>query len=339
MSRQELQLLRNELLELKNQVTVEKSEIVPNYEALSSSLQTLTYERNNHEQEIIQRLTTEHETEISYYKLSQEKKDEELKSLRTELSYLETAINHSDEETRALKEELVQVSQKYKEQIADLECRIEAAVVERDKIGKEVTERLTREHRTEIDNIRSRFRLMTMERSPSDTSLERIERLDPKDESTLRQMKEQLEKQSKLEVEEAVTQEAQKWQKKLEEMQNKYEMMIQDVARRISEEKDKQIDVLREREANLNLECIKYKSTIQQLAECDTQSEINELLQKVELLEKENTLLQSELEKSKLFSTSPDLAASVAVLEGNYFCLTCLHAINKGRITKSTHLT
>lgn len=52
---------------------------------------------------------------------------------------------------------------------------------ERQRELKEVTESLKRSHRAEMDNLRSRYKILNtshatnMERSPSDTSLEKIE--------------------------------------------------------------------------------------------------------------------------------------------------------------------
>lgn len=266
---------------------------------------------NNH-REILNRITVDHELEINDIKNFQRTKDEEIKSLRTEIDYLETAVKLGKDEVNILKNQIDKVTQQHMEEIKHFEEQIEIIKSEKEKIA----DNLNREHKAEVEGIRSRFRLMVMERTPSDSSLEKI---DISTESALIQMKENLEKQSKIEVEEAVANEKKIWDKKLEEMKVHYENMMEDVAKRISEEKEKQIDVLREREANLNLECIKYKSTIQQLAECESQSQVNELLEKVELLEKEKQLLQAELEKSKHYSSGSDLTTSIAVVEGNYF--------------------
>lgn len=97
----------------------------------------------------------------------------------------------------------------------------------------------------------------------------------------------------------------------------------------MSEDKDKQIELLREREANLNLECIKYKGTIQQLAESESESQNIELLHKVECLEKEKHKLENELtlERSR-HEMHPDMAASVAVCEGKKTNQTCFETMN-----------
>lgn len=60
-----------------------------------------------------------------------------------------------------------------------IEKRINEAVArERSQITKQITEELTIRHKKEMEALRQRFKLMTcanMERSPSDSSLEKIE--------------------------------------------------------------------------------------------------------------------------------------------------------------------
>lgn len=85
--------------------------------------------------------------------------------------------------------------------------------------------------------------------------------------------------------------------------------------RRVIDEKEKQIEVLREREATLNLECIKYKNTIQQLTEQETESN-NSLLERLDVLEREKCQLEADLsmERSRRLTDGPiDMGASVAV--------------------------
>lgn len=64
------------------------------------------------------------------------------------------------------------------ERIRELEDKLTAAEMEHQRTIKEETEKLQMEYKTQLETIRSRFKLMaasTMERSPSDCSLEKIE--------------------------------------------------------------------------------------------------------------------------------------------------------------------
>lgn len=84
--------------------------------------------------------------------------------------------------------------------------------------------------------------------------------------------------------------------------------------RRVIEEKEKQIEILRERENNLNSEIMKYKCTIQQLMEQESASN-NSLMERVDMLERDKCQLEADLsvERSKKLMDMPiDMTASVA---------------------------
>ncbi|XP_014213499.1 RB1-inducible coiled-coil protein 1 isoform X3 [Copidosoma floridanum] len=86
-------------------------------------------------------------------------------------------VESSIAEKNALKNTIKQ----YEDKIKGLETQLAAAQLTYEKNLKEKCDKLHVEHRTEIETIRSRFKLMaasTMERSPSDSSLEKIERPD-----------------------------------------------------------------------------------------------------------------------------------------------------------------
>jgi DNA-binding transcriptional MerR regulator len=66
----------------------------------------------------------------------------------------------------------------FQERIHELEEKLTTVQMEHQKAIKEETEKLQHECKTQLETIRSRFKLMaasTMERSPSDSSLEKIE--------------------------------------------------------------------------------------------------------------------------------------------------------------------
>lgn len=61
-------------------------------------------------------------------------------------------------------------------QCEELRHQIETCEEDKQRALKDVTDRLTHDYKADLEGLRSRFRLMTvMERSPSDSSLERIE--------------------------------------------------------------------------------------------------------------------------------------------------------------------
>lgn len=269
-----------------------------NFKQFNASFEDLLLQRDNCEQEIVQKLIADHETEITEYKQVQEEKELEIRHLKEENARLKESAKNSNDECEALRSEV----EKFDKGKQEMEKRVQEVLIEKEKAVKETAERLHENHKAEIDSIRSRFKLMMSDRSPSETSLEKF---DFRDESVV--------KHTKIEIEEALAQETKKWQRKVEEIQLQHEISLDDARRQISDEKEKQIMMLQERVANLNLECMKHKNTIQQLAESDIQYQNSELLRKIDLLEKEKCEVQAELEKIK----QQDLTASVAIVEGS----------------------
>ena len=84
------------------------------------------------------------------------------------------------------------------EQILQLEAKVNNDHILREAAVKEMKEKLRHEYKNEMESLRCKFKLMTsMERSPSDTSLEKIERPDIIDiayhETIISQLKENFE--------------------------------------------------------------------------------------------------------------------------------------------------
>lgn len=277
-------------------------------------------------------MTVDHELEISDFRKIAQSKNEEIKSLRDENAALSAEMKRVSQENLELKESLEAMAGANSKEVEELRKNIEEVVADKERCVKEVTERLKSEHKSEVENIRARFKLMTMERSPSENSLEKIERGDypsiTNHEALLLQMTENFESEKEVAVSDAITKEKQKWQKVLEdrvkEMERDFEQekafLIHDIQTRFYQDQEKQINQLREQINNLNLECIKYKDTIQQLTEYREESDVSELMRRVDSLEREKAALRSELEKSK----EPQMAASVAVCEGIFSCFVFL---------------
>ncbi|KAK5646238.1 hypothetical protein RI129_004702 [Pyrocoelia pectoralis] len=329
-SSQTIQLLRSELKELKSSVMSMKSDLGFDYESLTSSWENLTSEIENKEKEIVQKITLNHESEINVFKKEKDAKEEEVNSLRQELVQLKSSLQDSSEEMSNLKITLHHLRDEYEKEKERFEGELTEAKLDKDQSLREMKENLGREHRAEIENIRTRFRLMSfskIDRSPSDSNLDRVERLENKDlnnhEAIILHLKDNYEIEKHKAVQEALLQESRKWDEKMENMRIKYEIekeiALEEVTKKLLEEKEKQIDLLRERETNLSLECIKHKNTIQQLAESETGSHSMELLRKIESLERQKSELELQLvlDKSKRNEESTyDLGSSVAIVEG-----------------------
>jgi RB1-inducible coiled-coil protein 1 len=102
-------------------------------------------------------------------------KEEDLASLRAHMEQqLEEEVHVRQEAIHKLELQLLEMSQ----ECSCMQQRLEEAEADKERALKELSDRLTHTYKTELEGLRSRFRLMattSMERSPSDSSLEKIE--------------------------------------------------------------------------------------------------------------------------------------------------------------------
>ncbi|CAH1183184.1 unnamed protein product [Phaedon cochleariae] len=285
--------LRSELTDLRRQVLSNRSLLGQQCESLGSSWENVIVERDHKEKEALEVLMRSHEVAVEELKREREEKNRQIELLLSEKSLLEGEILRSCQGLNELKEAGEQASRA----VEELRRQLQEKDGEREKAVKEASDRLTREHKAELESIRSRFKLMNMDRSPSETNLDRSGDFNslPGHAALLLQMQDNFELDKERAVSEALVREREKWEKLLEIRAREADLELREVARRVSEEKDLQIDVLRERERNLNLECVKYRSTIQQLAESGAESGDSELARRVDVLEKRRQELEEEM--------------------------------------------
>ncbi|KAF7996624.1 hypothetical protein HCN44_002270 [Aphidius gifuensis] len=154
---------------------------------------------------------------------------------------------------------LTDTIEQYKLKINQLEDNLETAKLDQQKIIKETTDKLQLEYKTELETIRSRFKLMTastlMERSPSDSSLEKIERTDlielVNHEAIIAQLRQDFETEKDKAIRQAI-------ENKTHDMQLKINQL------------ERQIENLMLREITLFKECEKYRENIHQHSATDT---------------------------------------------------------------------
>lgn len=306
-----IRLLRTELNALRGNVVENESSVQLNFKDLIESFQQLLIERDYKERQIVQRLTADHELEITEHKRVLEQNDAEINRLKEERRELEDSLKKSSEEKETLQAELKKITEEYDRKVEELENRVKEVVEEKEKAVKESKDQLIESHKAEMESIRSRFKLMMADRSPSESSLEKV---DLKEDARF----------TKTELEEAVAQENKKWLRRMHDLQATHETSLETIKTELMDEKEKSIVLLQERVSSLMLECMKYKGTIQQLAESDAAYQNAELLQKIEVLEKEKSDLMAELEAFKQpqqeqqqqLQQQQEMAASVAVVEG-----------------------
>ncbi|KAI5742719.1 hypothetical protein M8J77_010505 [Diaphorina citri] len=279
---QGLSSLRLELAQLKQDVVGSQTGLMEDFAHSMSEVTRVLKERER---------TILHLTQILGMKES------ELCTLRSQVINIEANLKSSIErqEQERLKRE-------------ELERRSEE---DRQREVKEITESLKRSHRAEMDNLRSRYKLMTcsnMERSPSDTSLEKIE---TNHELIVAQLRENFE----VEKEKLLAEERQKWSEKLEADLKQYkvktdaekQVWYNESMRQTLSEHSAQLEAYRKREEALVSEVQRFESRLRHNPNED-------LLRRIETLEREKAELEADLRGS--FSHSEALStSSVSIYE------------------------
>lgn len=304
-------ILRQEIRGIKADATNEKQALQSELDALMRSFDDLIAGTKNHERELVQRLTVDHELEMNDLRSTLFVKDDEINTLKSEKDQLEVGIRDREQKLKDDKLQLEKMIKDLELKVQELEQKISQQTVQREAAVKEVRERLTNDHRNEIESLRCKFKLMTsMERSPSDTSLEKIERPDIIDiashEAIINQMKENFEEEIKIAVKQALEREragvesAGKLAVSPSSPGGKSPKESQEIFRRILDEKDRQLDQMRERENFLMRETMKLKETIQSLTDVElNESQMSMYKEKLEAMQNEKKKLEKDLEKEK----------------------------------------
>lgn len=311
-SQESITLLRQQISTIKADTTSEKQSIQAELDNLLRSWDELKAETKNHERELVQRLTVDHELEMNDLRQSLYVKDDEINTLKSEKLQLESGIKVGEDKFKGEKVHMEKKIHDLEQRVQELEKKISQQNVDREAAVKDVKEKLLNDHRNEIESLRCKFKLMTsMERSPSDTSLEKIERPDIIDiashEAIINQMKENFEEELKVAVRAAVEKER---TAKLSESTSKLSITpsspgkspkdSQEIFRRILDEKDRQLDQMREREQYLMKETNRLKETIQSLTDIElNESQVSLYKEKLEAIQSEKKKLEKDLEKER----------------------------------------
>lgn len=301
-SQESINLLRQQIGTIKADTANEKQAVQSELDNLLRSWDELQAETKNHERELVQRLTVDHELEMNDLRKSLFVKDDEINTLKSEKDELASGMREQTDEKLQMERKVQELQQR----VQELEKKLAQQSLERDAAVKEVKEKLLSDHRNEIESLRCKFKLMTsMERSPSDTSLEKIERPDIIDiashEAIVNQLRENFDEELKIAVRNAV--EKSKVSEQLSvtpSSPGKSPKESQEIFRRILDEKDRQLDQMREREQFLMKETMRLKETIQSLTDIElNESQVSLYKEKLEAVQSEKRKLEKDLEKEK----------------------------------------
>ncbi|KAL6432753.1 hypothetical protein ACFW04_006265 [Cataglyphis niger] len=272
----------------------------------------------NHEEEIctLKHNLLEKETELTEHErlvatMRQKLEDEQIErgNLQTRLHQQLEDYSRILEQARIDKEEAVKKANderfleitsltnsltQCQKRIQELEEKLITARNDQERMVKEVTDKVQTEYKTELETIRSRFKLMaasTMERSPSDSSLERIERTDvielANHEAILEQAREDMKVENAMAVRTAIEKERADCMTKLDN-----ELKL---AKEVVEEKNREIEMYRVRTVALIEQGKRYKNMIDRLIEeFGLKSEIQQTMkEKVKNLETDKAWLEN----------------------------------------------
>uniref|UniRef100_A0A1A9WH20 RB1-inducible coiled-coil protein 1 n=1 Tax=Glossina brevipalpis TaxID=37001 RepID=A0A1A9WH20_9MUSC len=248
----------------------------------------------------------------------EEKRLQELKQLRETISNREMELQEMQERTYEM--EAVKMKCATMEiQLEELRDQLSKQDLEKDKAVAEIREKLIHEHKTEIESLRQRFKLMTsMEHTPSESSsLEKIERsitVSPEHierayhETILAQQKAELEAEKEKAIAAAI------------ELERSVPVMANaGILKDMLEEKERQLDQLREKDLMLTKENFQLKTRLDALTNEEGNSWLKE---KIEYLNRDKCRLEEELNVEK--SRRLEMETSFAALRGSTYDQTAL---------------
>lgn len=315
LSQSSISFLREQLSALKAENATNQTELCSKLGAINRCWTHIQEEARNRERETIQRLTVDHELEMNDLRKSIHQKDDEIQSLRSDNSIMKASHIETVSKYESEKQELTDKIDEMKQVVSKLELQLADSDVDKKKAIQEAIEQLEHKHKTEIESLRCRYKLMTsMDRSPSDTSLEKIEKPDMIDitshEQLLAQARDDFNREKERAIKTAIEEERQRWEasiaSKSQPQPPQQRSMASspgtpsgshDVYKRILEEKEWQLDDMRDKESLLLKEIQRYKEVIQSLMDPELNSNQINFKDRVQELEREKQQLTKELEK------------------------------------------
>lgn len=292
--------LKQQVVELKGDAKDHRLLFAKELETLSEMSQQIKRTSEYQSQQLIKQ-TMDHEIEMNDIRQNLDAKCQHIQELIGERQRLENEQGMDREKHKAQVKELEEQKAALAAQVDKLESRLVEALAEREKVIQEQKEKLNREYNYKLESLRSRYKLMTsMEQSPSETSLEKIERHDVfemsggQDCPTLTQSM----------VRGAMPIRGSVGSDRLEGSlptlvsgsPRSPSSRTQDFFRRIMEEKENQLDQLRAHVEQLMKETDRYRQTI-----TDLMGNMNKdhVIAQLEATEKERKRLETELEGEK----------------------------------------
>ncbi|XP_011196973.2 RB1-inducible coiled-coil protein 1 [Zeugodacus cucurbitae] len=259
--------------------------------------------------------------------------------LQTQELLNETA-QQREYELAALRQKLCEAEQ-LQPQLEDLNEKLSSAELEKERAVASAREELLHEHKSEIESLRCRYKLMTsMELSPSETSLEKLERPPPNIEQNtidrseheliIAQLRASFETEKEKAIAAALDVERAIWQTKFS-LNSESVIGNVNILKEMLEEKDRQLDLVRKQNLLLTKEIYQLKLRFDSLTNEEGNSWLKE---KIEYLDRDKKRLEKELiiekERSKRLEMETSFAALKASSSSHKYLL--LDSCNKGDV-------
>lgn len=270
-------LLRDQLRSIGDDVNCNRTSLSTEFEKIEKSWSSLKQQQESTERELVSRLTVDHELELDDIRKSLTSKDDEIAALKCDNSKLLGKLANTKLESERVAKQTTDETDSLRARLEELQLRVANFECEKEKAVNEIKDKLNREHKTEIESLRCRYKLMkNMDRSPSDTSLEKIDRP------------------------ELIEYERSGGRSTLQASSPKSPTTGQSLYRRILDEKERQIDDLNNQLQMMVKENAQLKESVQSLADYDQPSAMNvEKLQKrIDALEKDKARLKQKLKST-----------------------------------------
>lgn len=175
---QSFKVLKQEMMELQTDSRDHRSLFIKEFETLSEMSLRIKRMSENQSQQLIKQ-TMDHEIEMNDIRQNLDAKCQHIQELMGERDRLEGEQTRDREKYDEVQKSLEAAKAVLCAQVDKLEGRLAEALAEREKVIQGEKDKLNREYNYKLEILRSRYKLMTsMEQSPSETSLEKIERQD-----------------------------------------------------------------------------------------------------------------------------------------------------------------
>lgn len=275
-------LLRDQMRAIGDDVNCNRTNFTLEFEKIENVWTSLKQQQENSERELVNRLTVDHELELNDVRKCLTTKDDEIAALKCDNSKLLGKLANTKLESERVAKQTTNETDSLRARLEELQQRVANFECEKEKAVNELKDKLNREHKTEIESLRCRYKIMkNMDRSPSDTSLEKIDRP------------------------ELIEYERSGGRSTLQASSPKSPTTGQSLYRRILDEKEHQIDDLNNQLQVMIKENAHLKQKIQSLAEYEQPVPANteKLQEKIDALQRDKLRLKQKLNSERLRRT------------------------------------